>query len=121
MAGALKARDIRRQLFVHVYQRRGRGYAREHRKGQPVGLIRAVIGILTEDYHLHVRQLGITKGVEHVFLRWINGLTGLAFSGNKGKRFMKIGLLFLLADNIMPGEGGGHKRSPLFSLTIHWA
>ncbi len=116
---AFEAGNVGRQLFIHVHQRRRRRHAGAHREREAVRLIGPVIRILAEDDDLDVRQLGIAESVEHVLLRWINGLTGLTFSGNKGERFNKIGLLFLFADHVMPGEGGGHKRSPLFSLAIH--
>ncbi|VEA69600.1 Uncharacterised protein [Serratia rubidaea] len=71
-------------------------------------LIRTVVGVLTEDHYLNVGQFGEAKGVKHVFLRRIDGFAGLTLIGNKGERVDKIGLLFLLANNVMPGEGSGH-------------
>ncbi|MNW01203.1 hypothetical protein D3C71_1968050 [compost metagenome] len=86
-----------------------------------MGLVRAVIGILPQDHHFDVRQLGKAESVKHVFLRWINGLTSLAFISYKGECIQKVRLLFLFADDVVPGEGGRHKHSPLFLLAIHGA
>ena len=54
MRGSPEAVDVVRQLLKHVLERGWRGYALAHRKAQPVGLPRAVVGVLAQDDHLRV-------------------------------------------------------------------
>lgn len=63
----------------------------------------AVIGILAKNDHFHIAQFGVAKGVEHVFLRRVNRLSGLTLSGNGAERIDKIRLLLFFCQHVMPG------------------
>ena len=91
------------KLFIHVEQRRGDRHAGTYGKRQPMRLTRAVIGILAQNDHFHIAQFGVAKGVEHIFLRRVNRLSGLALSRNGAERIDKIGLLLFFCQHVMPG------------------
>ncbi|MNE72687.1 hypothetical protein D3C80_1686480 [compost metagenome] len=62
------------QLFIHVQQRRWGGNARTNRESQTMRLSWTVVRILTQYHDFDVIQLGVTKSVEHIFLRRIDCL-----------------------------------------------
>ena len=66
-------------------------------------LARTVIGILAKNDHFHIAQFGVAKGVEHIFLRWVNRLSRLTLSRNGVERIDKIGLLLFFCQHVMPG------------------
>jgi hypothetical protein len=55
---------------------------------------RAVIGILTEDHHFDIAQFSKTKRIEDIFLRRIDGDTGLPLCRDRAEGIDKVRLLF---------------------------
>ena len=44
------------QLFVHVPEAGRDGHTHSHTEAHPMSLVGAVVGVLTEDNHLHLRD-----------------------------------------------------------------
>ena len=68
-----KTRQILLHLLVDIHQG-GACAPGQHREAEAVGLIRAVIGILAQDRHLDLVQLGQLEGVEDLGRRRIDHL-----------------------------------------------
>ena len=56
MVRNLKVRYAVFQLFVHVPEAGRDGHTHSHTEAHPVSLVGAVVGVLTEDNHLHLRD-----------------------------------------------------------------
>ena len=52
----LKVRYAVLQLFVHVPEARRDGHTHSHTEAHPMSLVGAVVGVLTDDNHLHLRD-----------------------------------------------------------------
>ena len=65
------------QLFEDVFEAGRRLYPLLHRKAQTVSLLRSVVGVLTDDHHLHVQKGGVFEGVEDVVHIGIHRLGGI--------------------------------------------
>ncbi|VFS33366.1 Uncharacterised protein [Yokenella regensburgei] len=98
-----KAGDRRLKLFIHIEQRGWGSDTWLYGKRQPVRLVWAVIRILTQDNDFYLTQFRITKRVKHIFLRRVNGHPGLALVRNRLQGVYKIGLLFFVSKDIVPG------------------
>ncbi|MNH21320.1 hypothetical protein D3C79_811250 [compost metagenome] len=69
-----------------------------------MGLVRAVIGVLPQDHHLDLIQLGQLEGIEHLGGGGIDHLTRFPLLPDGRQGCLEIVLLFLRANHVSPGH-----------------
>ena len=70
-------------------------------------LIGAVVGILPQDHHLDLIQLGQLEGIEHIGSWRVDHLARFPLGSDSCQRTLEIVLLFLRANHITPGQHPG--------------
>ena len=104
VTGCDKTRQIPLHLLVDVDQGGRRAHPGQHGEAEAVGLIRPVIGVLSQDHHLDTVQLGQLEGIEHLGGRGVNHLARFPLLPDGRQGCLEIVLLFLRTDHILPGQ-----------------